>query len=351
MLRNDPAVFAVGNDYQIIITTKSQSFVSVKVGDKIFVDDSNGILKSASRTHNIPVPQTLLDSEKHYTIIEKGIIKRLPYFTKTRADKFYEYDFRPVPENPRCYHIADAHNVVDLPLAAAKKYGDIDFLILNGDVPEDSGRTSNFNTIFDIVAGVTHGNIPTVFSRGNHDLRGNCAEKFAEYAPNLNGHTYYSFRLGSIWGLVLDCGEDKSDDHAEYGFSVACHQFREKETEYIKSIIDNGENEYDAQGVKHKIIVCHSPFSHKFNPPFDIEGEIYTQWCQLLRENIKPEIMICGHTHHYGVFEPGCSYDTYGQPCKVVVGAEVDKKGIDFGGAGFEFTDDGINIEYTGVRR
>ena len=345
MLRTEPAVFVVGRNYQIITTTKSQAFVSVKVGDKIFVDDSNGILKSASKTHNITVPQELLDAEKHYTIIEKGIIKRLPYFSRTRADKFYEFDFCPVPENPRIYHISDTHNFVDMAVKSAENFGKIDALVLNGDVPEDSGNVKNFDTIFDICALITHGNIPVVFSRGNHDLRGNCAELFAAYAPNENGNTYYSFKLGNIWGLVLDCGEDKTDDHAEYGCTVACHGFRERETEYIQKIIEN--REYDSLDIKRKIIICHVPFNHKYNPPFDIEPEIYTKWTTLIRENIKPDIMLCGHTHYFACIMPGDSYNTYGDICPIIIGSQILKKGEDFAGAGFEFLDDKINVRYT----
>lgn len=347
MLLTNPAVFAVGKSYQIIVTTKYQSFISIKIGEKLFVDDSNGILCSSSRTHNIEVPQELLNSEKHYTVIEKGIIKRLPYFSKTRKDRKYEYDFKPVPENnPKCYHIADAHNETELTVKAAKVYGDIDFLILNGDVPEDSGRTANFNTIFKIASDVTGGNIPVVFARGNHDLRGNCAELFARYAPAQDDKTYYTFRLGSIWGIILDCGEDKPDSHPEYGFTVACHQFREKETEYIKSVIKNGKKEFDAPGVKTRLVICHSPFTHKFESPFDIEPEIFTKWAELLKK-VKPDLMICGHTHRLNISMPGSDYDTYGQPCPVVVASEVIKKGKDFTGGGFEFKDNETVITFT----
>lgn len=346
MLKFHPSVFAVGNNYQIVVTTKSKSFISIIIGDEEFVDDSNGILKSASLTHNISVPQDLLNSTGEYTVAERGIIKRLPYFSKTRKVKLYNYRFKKVPDsNIKCYHIADAHNEIKLPVKAASVYGDIDFLILNGDVPEDSGKVENFDTIFDIVSQITKGEIPTIFSRGNHDLRGVCAEKFAEYAPAENGKTYYSFRLGSIWGLCLDCGEDKTDDHAEYGHTVACHQFRLKETQYIKEIIER--NEFNAKEIKNKIVIVHFPFTHKYEEPFDIEEDIYREWSKLLKENIKPDLMICGHTHEYGIYEPGCEYDTYGQPCTVVVGSEVNKKHIDFGGAGFEFKDDSINITYT----
>lgn len=350
MLKFHPGVYAVGKNYQIIITTKTESFVSVKIENNLYVDDSNGILKSSSRTHTIEVPQEVLNSSGHYTVIEKKIIKRLPYFSRTEDDIYFEYDFKPVPEdNPKCYHIADAHNEKIKTVNAALAYGKPDFLILNGDIPEDSGQISNFYTIFEIVSNITEGNIPTVFTRGNHDLRGNCAEKIVDYTPNMNGNSYYSFRLGNIWGLCLDCGEDKPDDNEEYGHTVACHQFREKETEYIKHIIENSANEYDETGVRHKIIVAHSPFTHEFEKPFDIEKDIFTEWCRLLKEFIKPEIMICGHTHKLGIYEPGCDYDTYGQPCTVVVASETEKK-KHFTGTGFEFGNDEIKITFTNNR-
>ena len=143
----------------------------------------------------------------------------------------------------KAYHIADAHNHVEEPVAAAenfiKKYGPIDFLILNGDIPDHSGRIENFINIYEIVSELTHGNIPTVFSRGNHDTRGIFAEKIVDHTPCQDGHSYYSFRLGNIWGLVLDCGEDKVDSHPEYGNTVCCHAFRKQETRFIRKIIEN----------------------------------------------------------------------------------------------------------------
>jgi acid phosphatase type 7 len=346
MLKFSPAVFAVGKNYQIIVTTKTKAFISIKIGDKIFVDDSNGILCSAIKTHNIEVPQKLLDEYKHYTVIERKIIKRLPYFSLTEDDVLYEFDFRPVPDNPKCYHIADAHNDSSRTVAAAKAYGDIDFLILNGDIPEDSSRVANFNTIFKICSDVTNGNIPIVFARGNHDLRGTCAELFAQYAPRENGNTYYSFRLGKIWGLCLDCGEDKNDNHKEYGHTVACHQFREKETEYIKRLIFNSDSEYNAEDVEIKLVIVHMPFTHKDVPPFDIEEDIYRRWAKLLNDYVKPNIMICGHTHEIGIYPKGCDYDTYGQPCTMVVGAGIKKLNY-FIGSAFEFEKDKCKVVFT----
>ena len=347
MIRNHPSVFAVGRNYQIIVTVRSEAFVSIRVGNEVFVDDSNGILRSASPVHNIEVPGELLDREKKYTVIVKPIIKRLAYFTKTKDDIEYTYEFRPVPEsNPKCYHIADAHNDSVRPVKAAKAYGDIDFLILNGDVPEDSGNAENFNTIFDIIADVTGGNIPVVFARGNHDLRGVMAEKFAEFAPAENGKTYFTFRLGSIWGVCLDCGEDKLDSCPEYGWSVACAQFRKKETKWLEAIAADGENEFAAPGVKTRLVVVHNPFTRRLEPPFDIEEDTYRYWAKVLGDKIKPDLMLCGHTHKIEVSGPGSVHDDYGQPCTVLVGSEVDK-GKAYIGSGIEFLDGKAKVTFT----
>lgn len=346
MLKFHPAVFAVGKNYQIAVTTKTNSFISIQIGEQLFTDNSNGILKSASLTHKITVPQKLLDEERLYTVIEKNIIKRLPYYTKTRDECQYEYDFRPISdENIKCFHIADAHNNVQGPVKAAQKFGKFRFLILNGDIPNDSGNVKNFDTVYDIASLLTGGKIPIVFTRGNHDMRGEFAEKFEEYAPDLEGKTYYSFRLGKIWGLCLDCGEDKDDNCDEYGNTVVCHQFRLQETEFIKDIIRNSKNEYDADDVAIKLLIVHFPFSHKFEPPFDIEENIYSEWCQLIKENIQPELMICGHTHKFGFYEPKSDYDSYGQPCPMVIGSEIGKKDT-FGGAGIKFCDDKTIITF-----
>ena len=121
----------------------------------------------------------------------------------------------------------------------AKAYGKIDFLILNGDLPNHSGDISNFTTIHRIASEITGGEIPVVFSRGNHDMRGIYAENIAEHTPTDHGNSYYTFRLGGVWGLVLDCAEDKNDDHPEYGNCNCCHAFRREQTKFIESVIKN----------------------------------------------------------------------------------------------------------------
>ena len=345
-----PAVFAVDKHYQIMMHCNKACLFFVKVGDKYYYDESNGIMRSKNEIHRVSIPMKELNEAKKYTVCIRPIIKRMPYFTKTRKVQERTYKFIPIPENNiRGYHISDAHNLIDEPVKAAEVFGVIDFLILNGDVINHSGDPSKFINIYKICSQLMKGEKPAVFSRGNHDLRGNFAEKFADYTPVHLGNTYYTFRIGSIWGILLDCGEDKPDNHPEYGFTVACHGFRKRQTEFLKKIIENKENEYEADGVNHKLVISHNPFTHQIEPPFDIEKDIFSEWTKLLREKIKPDIMICGHTHDLDVYYPeNTEWNTNGSVCPVVTGGTV-KKGAKkyFAGCGYIFNDNEIKVIFT----
>lgn len=347
---HDPAVFVVDKYYQIMMPCDKACFFFVRVGDKYYYDELNGIMCSRNKIHKVYVPAAELDKAKEYTICIRPIIRRKAYFSRTKDIIEKTYKFYPVPEsNARAYHIADAHNNADEPLRAAAAFGRIDFLILNGDVIEDSSNPTNFMIIYELSSQLTKGEKPVVFSRGNHDLRGNYAEKFADYTPTHLGNTYYTFRIGSIWGILMDCGEDKTDDHEEYGFSVACHTFRERQTDFLKGIIENKKNEYEAEGVKHKLVISHNAFVHRYQPPFDIEQELFAEWTGLLRENVKPDVMICGHAHELNIYYPETTeWNNNGSICPVVIGSAIQKKApLYYAGCGYVFNDENIEVVFT----
>jgi len=346
MLKTNPSVFAVGNEYQIMLYTENESFVWVRIGEKEYYDAANGIMRSLQNIHRVTVPAKLLNEAKEYTVCVEPLIERLPYFSKTEPVEETRYSFTPVPdENPRAFHISDAHGWIDKIVEAAENFGEVDFLIFNGDILNHSGNQEEFRNIYEISSRITKGERPVVFSRGNHDLRGLHAESFADYTPNRNGFTYYTVRLGSVWAIILDCGEDKDDSHAEYGHSVRCHPFRVIQTEYIKEVIANAESEYLSEGVKTRLVIVHNPFTQQRGEPFNIETEIYTEWANLLRENVKPNLMICGHLHNVAVNEVGCEEDKLGNPCTVVIASH--RGNDDFGGIGFTFGESEISMKYT----
>ncbi len=328
-----PAVFAVVDSYQIFISFDCPAIVKIIVGQSVFCDDSNGILRSETTVHKITIPMEVLDGAAEYTVCFREMIDRKPYFPVSSDERRITFEFRPIQqdkEDIKIYLISDTHNLTTEPIAAGQYFGDSpDLLILNGDVPDHNGSPENFNTVFAIIDGITHGSVPVIFSRGNHDTRGLYAENFIDFTPSFQGKTYYTFRLGPLWEIVLDCGEDKDDSHEAYAGTVCFHDFRLRETDFIRSVIENSKLEYEALGVTRRIAVCHIPFTYTDHSPFDIEKEIYSEWARLLREYIKPDVMLFGHMHASEIWRRGCEYDSKGQSADAVVAGvpEYNKDG------------------------
>lgn len=349
MNRALPVVFTLGQEYQIILPVQEEVMMWIQIGTEIFYDSDNGIFRSDKGVRRVSVPKDLLEREKGYTIFLLKVKERKAYFTETKEQVSEYIPFYPVKENARAFHIGDVHNHDAAAIQAAKAFGKIDFLILNGDIPNHCDDLDNIFSIYRIAAELTRGNVPVVFSRGNHDMRGKYAEHFSRYTPHSNGKFYYTFRLGNIWGMVLDCGEDKLDEHQEYGNTICCDDFRRKETEYIKSVIENRDVEYLAPGITHRMVISHIPFTKRFEGEFDIAEDIYSEWTRLLREDIKPQLMVCAHEHQFNIYNPGEPEDAYGQPCPVVIGAEVSSASKKlpesyFAGTGLIFEKNSIKV-------
>ena len=308
----------------------------VEVNGKSYYDASNGILRSARSSHRMTVPQSELNAAKEYTLCCHVLTKRKAYFSQTEPLQKKTYKFRPIEktENIKFFMLGDCHNRVKAPIAVTQYYGkDLDLLILNGDILDRSEKYSDLINLFKVAGGATNGEIPVVYARGNHEPRGVMAEELEYYSPLRNGYSYFTFRVGPIWGIVLDCGEDKPDGHDAYGHTIACHPFRLEETEYLKSVIANADKEYNAPDVKYRLVVCHIPFIRG-----NFEADIYREWCKLLRENVKPNLMFSAHYHRLKVVRPGDDWDKNGIPCTVVIGSRTGK-GDDWTGTAVELTE------------
>ena len=89
------------------------------------------------------------------------------------------------------------------------------------------------------------------------------------------------------------------------------------------------------------------PFTRRFKPPFNIEEDTYAYWAKLLREEVKPDLMIAGHTHKYSIDRPGCDNDALGQPCTVVVASQPDTKKKFYAGGGVVFDNDKTKVVFS----
>ncbi len=351
LFKTTPAVFAAGEEYQIMIPVRGEALLWIEVGGRKFYDHSNGIMVSDTDMHRVTMPQKVLNEAKEYTVVYRKIIDRKPYYPESEDEVRTTFSFRPVrsfdeTDTVRFYHLSDTHGRPDMPIEAAKYFGEyLDFLIFNGDMIDHSGSTENFEVLYRIAEALTHGEIPIINSRGNHDMRGYCADRIKDYTPAVNGLTYYTVRLGDLYFILMDCAEDKDDSSLEYGHTVACHGFREAQTEYLRDIIANADKTFRAPGIAHTFILSHMPFTRIDGAPFNIEQDIYREWTRLISEEIHPSLLIAGHMHRAGVYCPGDENDSYGQNFKAVI-AGIPGSDKYIGGA-FTVTKDALDFKLT----
>ena len=68
-LKTKPAVFAVGNMYQIMVPVESESLLWIKCGNTCYYDEINGVLRSGYLVHKVCVPMEELDNVGEYTTL------------------------------------------------------------------------------------------------------------------------------------------------------------------------------------------------------------------------------------------------------------------------------------------
>ena len=324
MFRERPCVYLVGREYQIVFNTDEYGIAWAEVDGERFPDESNGLLISESRVHRCPVPAEKLDRAGRYRVCFRSLPERRPYWPKLGETEWAEFAFRPAlgDELDIC-HVADSHSRVDEVVSSVLASGVPDLLILNGDIPAESKTEADLMSIFAVAGGVTGGERPVVYVRGNHDLRGRLAAELIRYIGTDQGRTYYTFRTGGLWGIALDCGEDKLDTSEEYGGIVCCAPLRRRQIAFLRDVIVRREREYAAPGVNLRVGICHVPFMTSLQSGqeiFDIERDVYGQWTELLN-GMGLDLMLTGHMHTLHSIRPGDEAMRYGCNFPVIVGS------------------------------
>ena len=328
-LKMPPAVFAVENAYQILVTVKSQSLVRIKVGKKFYSDHINGVRPSGRSVHRFIVPMAELEKEGKYEVFTRKLPKRLPYMNKLTPlpEVSRTFPFRKLPSSGpiRIYHIADTHTLTDEPLQTVRAAGKFDLLILNGDIVDTMYKKEALEHPCLLAGKMTGGSIPVIYARGNHELRGAYAEQLHHYTPHHQGRSYYQIHLGPIHAFVLDAGEDKADSHPVYAHAIDCNTFRLEQLEYIRNCaVQNSK----VPPAKYRFVISHVPFPrYAGKTPQDEKNRrfmVYGQWSQALKETFKPQLLISGHVHRNRI-ESKKEF-----PCTILMGTDrrMNKKGI-----------------------
>ena len=178
-----------------------------------------------------------------------------------------------------------------------------DFVIFNGDcLPEPYDREHAMRLIHNLADPINGAETPIFFIRGNHEIRNYYSAGMHRLIGYPNDKTYGGISWGDTRFMVLDCGEDKADDHKEYAGFNDFTQLRAEETEFIKQELKN----QAFKKAKRRILIGHIPVfgnDDKYQPCRDA-------WAPLLKQ--QPfSVAIFAHTHRFKYVEKGLGGATY----------------------------------------
>ena len=132
-----------------------------------------------------------------------------------------------------------------------------DFVCLNGDLLNsiESEKALFEGFLASASELLTPAGIPLVVTRGNHDGRGKFARHWLDYFPTPTGESYYTFRRGPVFFVVLDGCEDKPDsDIRYYGLSTA-DAYREQQAQWLRGVVAGEE----FRSAPYRIVLIHMP--------------------------------------------------------------------------------------------
>ena len=297
-------VYAVEDTYQIVYSTSDSAIAWVEIGGESFYDLYAGSMKSADKVHKITVPQKVLDEAGGYTICAKQMIYRGPFGGYTGPTISQKYDFRPVDSSDGIHYfsMSDVHEAVDAAAAAAAQANEQpwDFIVLLGDLVSMVETEKDVQIANLLAHKVTGGEIPVIYARGNHEIKGEYAEELYKYVGSKNESFAYWVTLGDdeVFTVVLDMGEDHEDDWWEYYGTARFDLYRAEQTRMLEEILEEGI--YENYG--YRLALCHIPVVYvDKNGYFE---EFRNEWVELLNQ-MELDMSLSGHKHVLWAFIPG----------------------------------------------
>ena len=296
----EPVVYAVEDEYQIVFSTNHSAIAWVEVGGERYYDLFAGSMRSEDTIHKICVPQEKLDEAKGYSIHAEKMIYRGPFGGFKGKEISESYSFRPVnsADGLVYYTITDAHHARKGAVDAALSVEGLDFLVILGDSVGmvEYEKDVQFSNL--LAHDVTKGEIPVVYARGNHEIKGDYAEDLYKYVGSKGESFYYWFTLSDVFGITLDLGEDHDEGWWEYYGTDKFAIYHDEQTRFLEELVETKPYE----GYSYTLVACHVPI--QFVNSRKDHVEVKAAWTELLNQ-IDPDIALYGHQHDLYPFLDG----------------------------------------------
>ena len=175
---------------------------------------------------------------------------------------------------------------------------DYDFVIFNGDCiddPKDHDEATHFLSELNETVGAA--DVPVFYLRGNHEIRNAYSIGLRSLFDYVGDKTYGAFNWGDTRIVMLDCGEDKPDDHWVYYGLNDFSALREAQVGFLKEELASKPFKQAAK----RVLIHHIPIYGKevdrYNPCLELWGGLLA----------KAPFNICinAHTHRHAYYPKG----------------------------------------------
>ena len=335
----EPVVYAVEDTYQIVFSTNHRAIAWVEIGEEAYYELYAGSMKSNDIVHKITVPQENLDAVKSYSIHAEKMIYRGPFGGFKGREISKEYSFRPVniEDGLVYYAMTDVHHACKGAVTAALTVDNLDFLVMLGDSVGMAEYEIDAQFSNRLAHEITSGQIPVVYARGNHEVKGAYAETLYKYVGSKNEGYFYWFTLSDVFGITLDLGEDHNDGWWEYYGTDRFALYHEEQTKFLQDLVETKPYE----GYQYTLVACHIPIQFVNNRK-DHE-KVKAEWTELLNR-IQPDLAVYGHQHDLYPFLEG-QETMYNKRGRLVYNSQfTGEKGKTYGGYLTDYTFHGFIV-------
>lgn len=249
----EASVFESGDDMYTVIwstTRPGTGYVTYTFENEEYTvyDVKNAAIRTTDTVHSVRVPKEHLDNNTYSYHSQQIGTKRAYVAVKgiTVSSEPVQFKGYSGQEKIHMLVLSDIHEN-PLPVDKAVKCftDNADLLVMNGDAVSYMTSALKFKQVLSYAHRYSGGSIPVIYTRGNHENRGEYGSDSVEIFKTSTGGLYYVCNYGPAQFLCLDSGEDKPDSDWTYSGLVDSTSYIAKETEWMKNITLDEDAEYN----------------------------------------------------------------------------------------------------------
>ena len=278
----------------------------------------HGLLE-ANNTHNVIEINGLKPAtEYEYRIVSKRVTRFDPYhvrFGEQVESEWYAFrTFDPVATEFSFVVANDIHDKADKlsTLLDVQPLAEAEMVFYNGDIMSYYSREGQpFKSFIDVSVEKFARHKPFAVVRGNHETRGPLARTYDEFIHNTRDGKYYGlYYFGDTAVVMLDCGEDKDDQHPVYAGLVDFDNYRLEQAEWLRGVVASKA----FRKAKHRIVIMHIPpvtermaeveyNAAKVRDLLTWPGQVHLGKVILpILNDANIDVMLSGHLHQHMIF-------------------------------------------------